>query len=110
MAAADGRRADQERGWLNPGRGGRERRDRRGRRGGVRPRNRAGRACAGRGSMRDYWLSKLFYDLQDPAIGAEYREDRQKVFARYVLSDEAKRALEKNDVPWLAQRINPYLL
>jgi hypothetical protein len=60
--------------------------------------------------MRDYWLSKLFYDLQDPAIGAEYREDRQKVFARYVLSDEAKRALEKNDVPWLAQRINPYLL
>ena len=60
--------------------------------------------------MRDYWLSKLFYDLQDPAIGAEYREDRQKVFARYVLSDEAKRALEQNDVPWLAQRINPYLL
>ncbi len=60
--------------------------------------------------MRDYWLSKLFYDLQDPAIGAEYREDRQKVFARYVLSDEAKRAVEQNDVPWLAQRINPYLL
>lgn len=60
--------------------------------------------------MRDYWLSRLFYDLQDPAIAAEYREDRQKVFARYVLSDEAKRALEQNDVPWLAQRINPYLL
>lgn len=60
--------------------------------------------------MRDYWLSKLFYDLQAPAIGAEYREDREKVLARYRISAEAKRALEQNDVPWLAQRINPYLL
>jgi hypothetical protein len=60
--------------------------------------------------MRDYWLSRLFYDLQDPALAAEYRADRQKVFARYVLSDEARKALEQNDVPWLAQRINPYLL
>jgi hypothetical protein len=60
--------------------------------------------------MRDYWLSKLFYDLQDPALAAEYREDREKVFARYRLSTEAKKALQDNDVPWLGQRINPYLL
>jgi hypothetical protein len=60
--------------------------------------------------MRDYWLSKLFYDLQAPALAAEYREDRENVFARYRLSQEAKQALESNDVPWLAQRINPYLL
>ena len=60
--------------------------------------------------MRDYWLSKLFYDLQQPALAAEYREDREQVFARYRLTDQAKKALAENDVTWLAQRINPYLL
>ena len=60
--------------------------------------------------MRDYWLSKMFYDLQAPALAAEYREDRERVLERYRISEEARRALEKNDVPWLAQRINPYLL
>jgi hypothetical protein len=60
--------------------------------------------------MRDYWLSKLFYDLQDPAIAAEYRESRDKVLARYRIEAEAKKALEENDVPYLAKRTNPYLL
>jgi hypothetical protein len=60
--------------------------------------------------MRDYWLSKLFYDLQDPALGAQYRESREKVYARYPLSAEVRRALDEDDVPFLAQRTNPYLL
>ena len=60
--------------------------------------------------MRDYWLSKLFYDLQNPALAAEYREDREKVLERYPIDREAKTALEQNDVPFLAERTNPYLL
>lgn len=60
--------------------------------------------------MRDYKLSKLFYDLQTPALAAEYREHADKVLARYEISEEARRALAQNDVPWLARRINPYLL
>ena len=60
--------------------------------------------------MRDYWLSKLFYDLQSPALAAEYREHRKEVLARYRIDDAAKKALEENDVPFLASRINPYLL
>jgi hypothetical protein len=60
--------------------------------------------------MRDYWLSKLFYDLQDPKVAAEYRENRESVLARYPIDEAAKRALEENDVPFLASRINPYLL
>jgi hypothetical protein len=60
--------------------------------------------------MRDYWLSKLFYDLQDPALAAEFRQSRDQVLARYRIDDAARKALEDNDVPFLAQRTNPYLL
>jgi hypothetical protein len=60
--------------------------------------------------MRDYWLSKLFYDLQDPAVAAEYRQSRDAVLARYRIDDAARKALQENDVPFLAQRTNPYLL
>jgi hypothetical protein len=60
--------------------------------------------------MRDYWLSKLFYDLQDPALAAEYRQNRDHVVARYRIDDAAKKALAENDVPFLARRTNPYLL
>jgi hypothetical protein len=60
--------------------------------------------------MRDYWLSKLFYDLQQPALAAEYRTDREQVLARYRIEPQARKALDDNDVPYLAQRINPYLL
>ena len=30
----------------------------------------------------DYWLSKLFWDLQQPAAQAEYRADRVAVLER----------------------------
>jgi hypothetical protein len=61
--------------------------------------------------MRDYWLSKLFFDLQStPALGAEYRADRKKVLDRYALKPEVRAAVEKDDVAFLAARVNPYLL
>ena len=60
--------------------------------------------------MRDYWLSKLFFDLQSPAAAAEFRAEREKVLARYALDEHVKRALAENDVPFLAARTNAYLL
>ena len=60
--------------------------------------------------MTDYWMSRLFFDLQDPALRAEYRADREKVMARYPLKPEAKAALLVDDVAAIAPRVNPYLL
>jgi len=58
--------------------------------------------------MRDYWLSKLFYDVQ--ANAPEYRADRAKFLARYRLKPEVQAALLSDDVAFLARRVNPYLL
>jgi len=61
--------------------------------------------------MRDYWLSKLFFDLQStPELGAEYRTDRKKILARYPLKPEVRAAVENDDVAFLSARVNPYLL
>ena len=60
--------------------------------------------------MTDYWLSKMFFDLQSPAAAAEYRADREKVLARYGLTPEVKQAVLANDVSFLSRRTNPYLL
>ena len=38
--------------------------------------------------MTDYWLSKLFYDLQSPAATARWREDRTEILDSYPLSPE----------------------
>lgn len=60
--------------------------------------------------MRDYWLSKLFFDLQNPAAAQEYRADRDKVLDRYPLAAEVRSAVERNDLEFVYQRANPYLL
>lgn len=60
--------------------------------------------------MRDYWLSKLFFDLQDPPVADEYRADRKAVLARYPLKAEVRAAVEADDVAALAKLVNPYLL
>ncbi len=60
--------------------------------------------------MRDYWLSKLFFDLQSPAVAADFRRDRDSVLSRYQLSPEVRKAIAENDAPFLAQRTNAYLL
>jgi hypothetical protein len=61
--------------------------------------------------MRDYWLSKLFFDLQSsPPLGAQYRADRRTVLDRYPLTPEVRSAVERDDVAFLAPRVNAYLL
>src|SRR5215472_18839345 len=60
--------------------------------------------------MRDYWLSKLCFDLQDPARVAEYRRDRDAVLSRYPLKPEVRAAVLADDVGALARLTNPYLL
>ena len=60
--------------------------------------------------MRDYWLSKLCFDLQDPARVAEYRRDREAVLGRYPLTPEVRAAVLADDVAHLAELTNPYLL
>ncbi len=60
--------------------------------------------------MTDYWLSKLFFDLQSPAVAAEYRANRDAVIRKYPLNDEVVTAIRENNVPFLARRTNPYLL
>jgi hypothetical protein len=60
--------------------------------------------------MRDYWLSKLFFDLQGPSVADEYRADRGKVLDRYPLKAEVRKAVETDDVAALSRLVNPYLL
>ena len=61
--------------------------------------------------MRDYWLSKLCFDLQQPAAAAEYRAHRTQVLDRYPLQPDIRAALERDDVSTIARAgINPYLL
>jgi hypothetical protein len=60
--------------------------------------------------VRDYWLSKMFFDLQQPALAAEFKANRDSVLARYSLSPEVRTAIRENNVPFLAERTNAYLL
>ena len=60
--------------------------------------------------MRDYWLSKMFFDLQQPALAAEFKASRELVLSRYPLSSEVRKAIAENDAPFLAERTNAYLL
>jgi hypothetical protein len=60
--------------------------------------------------MRDYWLSKLFFDLQSPAAAAAFRANQEGFLAKYPLAEDVKTAIRNNDAPFLAERTNPYLL
>lgn len=60
--------------------------------------------------MRDYWVSRMFFDLQSPAAAAEFRADRDAVMRRYPLAAKVRQAILDDDVPFLAQRTNAYLL
>jgi len=60
--------------------------------------------------VRDYWLSKLFFDLQQPALAAEFKANRDSVLARYSLSPAVQEAIRENNAPFLAERTNAYLL
>ena len=60
--------------------------------------------------MTDYWLSKMFFDLQSPTAAAEFRADREKVLDRYPITVDVRERVLANDVSFLARRTNPYLL
>ena len=61
-------------------------------------------------TVRDYWLSKMFFDLQSPALAAEFRANPENVMSRYKLDERVKRAIAEHDAPFLAERTNAYLL
>ena len=60
--------------------------------------------------MRDYWLNKLFFDIQQPELAAQYKKDREAVLSRYPMSAELRRALLGDDIAALAPYVNAYLL
>jgi Aromatic-ring-opening dioxygenase LigAB, LigA subunit len=60
--------------------------------------------------MRDYWLNKLFFDIQQPAIAAEFKKDRDTVLARYPMKDELRRAVIEDDMGKIVPHTNAYLL
>jgi hypothetical protein len=62
-------------------------------------------------AMTDYWLSKLFFDLQhDPKLAADYRADMASVIDRYEIKPDVRRALLADDVGTIAPLVNAYLL
>ena len=75
----------------------------------------AGRIVVGKDLMevlvRDYWLSKMFFDLQQPALAAEFKANRQAVFAQYPLDERGQEGhCSKTTLPSSPQRTNAYLL
>jgi hypothetical protein len=61
--------------------------------------------------MTDYWVSKLFFDLQhDPQLAAAYRTDMSAVIDRYEIKPEVRKALLADDVGVIAPLVNAYLL
>jgi hypothetical protein len=61
--------------------------------------------------MTDYWVSKLFFDLQqDPNLVRDYRANMASVMDRYEIKPELRQALIADDVAALAPHVNAYLL
>jgi hypothetical protein len=61
--------------------------------------------------MTDYWLSKLFFDLQhDAKLAADFRADMSAVLDRYEIGPDIRKAVLADDVAVIAPRVNPYLL
>jgi hypothetical protein len=73
---------------------------------------RRGEIVGGAGAaMTDYWVSKLFFDLQqDAKLAAEYRADMPGVLARYEIKPDVRQALLEDDVGKIAPLVNAYLL
>jgi hypothetical protein len=61
--------------------------------------------------MTDYWLSKLFFDLQhDPQLVKDYRADMAAVIDRFRIKSDVRQALMDDDVAKLTPLVNAYLL
>lgn len=61
--------------------------------------------------MTDYWVSKLFFDLQhDSKLAAQYRANMPAVLERYEINPDVRKALIEDDVGKIAPLVNAYLL
>lgn len=60
--------------------------------------------------MTDYWLNKLFFDLQQPDKAAEFKRDKSAVLAHYPMKPELREAVIKDDIAAIAPHSNAYLL
>lgn len=60
--------------------------------------------------MTDYWLNKLFFDLQGPGGKERWRGDRAKVLDDYPMRPELRKALLEDDFAVILKEANPYLL
>lgn len=60
--------------------------------------------------MTDYWLSKLFFDIQKPDNLARWKADREAVLDTYPLTAEMRQAVLNDDLEAIAPHVNAYLL
>lgn len=60
--------------------------------------------------MTDYWLSKLFFDIQSPDNLAKWKADPDSFIADYPISPEMRVAVFNNDLEAIAPHVNAYLL
>ncbi len=61
-------------------------------------------------AMTDYWMNKLFFDLQGPGGKERWRDDRLAVLDDYPLKTELRQALIDDDFAVILPVANPYLL
>ena len=60
--------------------------------------------------MTDYWLSKLFFDIQSPENLAKWKSDPESVLQNYPLSADMRTAVLAGDLEAIAPHVNAYLL
>lgn len=60
--------------------------------------------------MTDYWMSKLFFDIQSPANLAKWKANPESVLEDYPLSPEMRTAVLADDLETIAPHVNAYLL
>jgi hypothetical protein len=60
--------------------------------------------------VTDYWLNKLFFDLQQPELAAQFKADREAVLRSYKLRPELRAAVLADDLDVISQHANAYLL
>lgn len=60
--------------------------------------------------MTDYWLNKLFFDLQQPEKAAQFNRDKESVLVDYPMNTTLRAAVLADDLAAIAPHANAYLL
>jgi Aromatic-ring-opening dioxygenase LigAB, LigA subunit len=60
--------------------------------------------------LTDYWLNKLFFDLQQPGNAAAFKRDRPTFLKDYPMNATLRDALIADDLASIAPHANAYLL